>query len=158
MNLVLGVILVAPWISACDRDEDGGAALLQEIESADYRNAWARAPGWGRRLRGTSPHGTWVDVYINDAMADAIADNVPLDAWPVESQVIVEGWATEDATEREFLVVMSKPTALDTWYWAEWGKEEALIYAGEDISHCLRCHDGGEDQVRAFGLPPISMR
>lgn len=157
-SLVVAVAMMVPLAVACDRDVEGGEALLQELESSDYRNAWGRAPGWGRRLRGDSPHGTWVDVYINDVMSEAIADNVPLDAWPLESQVVVEGWATEDATEREFLVVMSKPTSLDTWYWAQWGADEALIYGGEDIAHCVRCHEAGEDEVRAFTLPPISMR
>ncbi|HFE45865.1 MAG TPA: hypothetical protein ENJ18_10315 [Nannocystis exedens] len=149
-------IAVAPLMGACDRDVDAGAELLQDLESADYRNSYTRAPGWGRRLQGESPHGGWVDIYINDVMVDAIADNVPLATWPVGSRVVIEGWANEGSEVREFLAVMSKPVATDTWYWAEWGADDVLVYSGEDIVHCMKCHDAGEDDVRAFDLPPIS--
>jgi len=143
-------------VGGCDRDVAGGEALFKDLASADYRNSYARPPGWARRLRGESPHGTWVDVYINTVMAEAIDDNVPLDAWPVGSRVVLEGWITEDAESREFLVVMSKPTATDFWYWAEWDSEDALVYAGDAVDNCVKCHEAGEDEARAFVLPPIS--
>ena len=155
--LFIGVAAATLLTGACDRDVDAGAALLQELESADYRNSYKRPPGWGRRLRGDSPHGSWVDIYINDVMVDAIADNVPLDTWPVGSRVVIEGWANEGSEIREFLLVMSKPVATDTWYWAEWGVGDVLVYAGEAVVHCTNCHDIGEDRVRAFDLPPIAM-
>ena len=154
--LLVGAAMVPVLAGGCARDVEAGEALLLELESSDFRNAYTRPPGWARRLRGRSPHGAWVDIYINDAMTDAIDDNIPLDRWPVGSRVVLEGWLTEDALSREFLVVMSKPTATDYWYWAEWDAEDGLIYAGEAVAQCVECHNAGEDEVRAFPLPPIA--
>ncbi|MEZ4382519.1 MAG: cytochrome P460 family protein [Nannocystaceae bacterium] len=151
--LLLLAALAGPGACA-DRDTDAGDALLKELGSADFRNSYSRAPGWERRLLGDSPHGFWIDVYINDVMVDAIAANVPIDAWPIGSRVVIEGWTTEDAEERDFLLVMDRQTATDAWFWAEWGEEDALVYAGDEVRHCVACHEEGEDSVRSILLPP----
>jgi hypothetical protein len=153
--LLVAAAFAGPFACA-DRDVEAGDALLKELGSDDFRNSYSRPPGWDRRLRGDSPHGFWIDVYINDVMVDAIDANVPIDAWPIGSRVVVEGWSTEDDPERDFLVVMDRPTSTDSWFWAEWGEEDALIYAGDEVSHCVVCHDDGEDKVRAFLLPPLT--
>ena len=61
-----------------------------------------------------------------------------------------------DAEEPEFLLVMEKRGhEEDGWYWAAWkGDGDEVVYAAEDVGHCVQCHESGEDLVRGFDLPP----
>ncbi len=145
------VVALAP---ACT-DDAGAEALFDQLQSDDFRNAYGRAPGWEepRAPRAGGPHGSFVDIYINQVMVDAIQDAIPLTAWPEGSIVVKEGWATADAVDAEFLVAMKR--GRDGWFWAEWRGDGSLVVAGDDAPACVKCHDTGEDQVRAFPLPPL---
>ena len=45
----------------------------------------------------------------------------------------------------------------DGWFWGEYRGNGRLVSAGLDDSTCTGCHASGEDEVRAFGLPPYPM-
>lgn len=151
------LIAAAALAAACDRDSAAADEILDQIERDDFRNSYDRAPRWDRRLRTeASPHGYWIDIYVNETMSDAIAAGVPIDAWPQDSLVVAEAWTTEDDEGREFLLVMAKSDpATNAWSWYEWRGEDDLIYAAPEVSQCVRCHEAGEDLVRSFELPPI---
>jgi hypothetical protein len=147
-----------PWIvvgllaiSACGRAEAGD--IRDEIEEDDYRNTYARAPGWesGRLPSDGGPHGAFVDIYVNDVMQEAIEANEPIDRWPEGSIIVKDGWSAQEGGDYEFLSFMERRS--DGWFWAEYNDRGRLVSAGLDDSTCTGCHESGDDSVRAFALP-----
>jgi hypothetical protein len=129
----------------------GGATLLDEV--AGYRD-WARAPGdFAMPLAPSSgPHGSFVDIYINDVVEQALlAEPGTLEAWPVGSIIVKDGWEDAEGTLR-FVALMEKTD--DGWYWEEYADDnlESPLYAGSP-GVCVNCHGAGNDSVRAFALP-----
>ncbi|MEZ4381888.1 MAG: hypothetical protein R3A79_11085 [Nannocystaceae bacterium] len=152
------LLVCAPALPACTDgagDSDGataggGATLLDEVD--DYR-AWARAPGeYLTPLAPSSgPHGAFVDIYVNDVVAQALlAEPGTLAAWPVGSIIVKDGWEDEGETLR-FIALMEKTA--DGWYWEEYIDDfQAPAYKGAP-EVCTGCHAAGSDSVRAFALP-----
>ena len=144
---------------ACNAGESG--ELRDEIEGDDYRNTYARAPGGeeGRLPAQGGPHGGFIDLYINEVMVDAIADaeasGEALTAWPEGSIIVKDGWSAMEGGDFEYLSFMERRS--DGWFWGEYRGNGRLVSAGLDDSTCTGCHASGEDEVRAFGLPPYPM-
>ncbi|MEZ4454906.1 MAG: cytochrome P460 family protein [Nannocystaceae bacterium] len=155
----LGAALaVTLLVTGCQRDRGAGEAFLNRLDSEDYRSAYRRAPGWetARQPTRDSPHGNYLDIYLNSVMEAAIEDGVPLEHWPEGSVIVVDAWSTPGAPNPEFLLVMEKQGRGEGWYWLEWrGADHDLVFAEESVAQCVRCHESGEDQVRSFGLPPL---
>lgn len=145
-------------VVACQRDRGEGDAFLDRLDSEDYRSAYRRAPGWetARQPTRASPHGNYLDIYLNSVMEAAIEDGVPLEHWPKDSVIVVDAWSTASSPQPEFVLVMEKREEGEGWFWLEWkGADQELVFADDAVVQCARCHDAGEDQVRSFGLPPL---
>ncbi|MCB9569093.1 MAG: cytochrome P460 family protein [Myxococcales bacterium] len=154
LALLLTAALPLVLSSGC-ADREGADDLLDRIEGDAFRTTYARAPGWEtpRSPKAGGPHGDFLDIYVNETMSAAIAAGEPLDAWPVGSIIVKESWASVDAEEPDFLVAMERQA--EGWFWGEWEADGSVVVAGLNSGRCTGCHDAGEDQVRAFGLPPI---
>lgn len=151
-------LLTAALLLGCNVDRGDAEAFLDRLESEDYRSAYRRAPGWetSRQPTRDSPHGFYLDIYINSPMSAAIDDGRPIAHWPEGSIVVVDAWSTPSSPAPEFLLVMEKPDDGEAWIWRAWkGAGDELLYAGDDVPQCVGCHERGEDQVRALGLPPL---
>lgn len=151
--------VLAPLLLTLAACSVGGANdLRDQVEDDDYRRTYDRAPGWEspRQPALGGPHGGFVDVYVNDVVADAIAEatdtQTPLDAWPAGSIIVKDGWEAAEGGDLDTLSIMERRS--DGWFWAEWSGSGRLISAGLNDSTCTGCHAAGEDQVRAFPLPP----
>lgn len=152
------VLAAALALAACHQDQEDADAFLDRLDSEDYRSAYRHAPGWetSRQPTRASPHGFYLDIYVNGVMSAAIDDGRPLEHWPEGSIVVADAWSTPSSPRPEFLLVMEKRADGAGWTWLEWkGDGDELVFAGDDVPQCVRCHDAGEDQVRAFGLPPL---
>lgn len=123
-----------------------------DLQADDYRQTYARAPGWEEpRMESFGPHGEVVDIYINDVLEDAL-DSEGLEQWPEGSIIVKDGWEDAEGESLRFIAVMKK-RGDGTWFWAEYDSDENVYVAGEDDETCTGCHSSGEDQVRAFPLP-----
>jgi hypothetical protein len=70
-----------------------------------------------------------------------------LEAWPVDSIIVKDGWAGSDL---ETIAAMQKRS--DGWYWAEYDSDGDPDFLGRpDV--CIDCHVSGSDYVQAFALP-----
>ncbi|MCA9635665.1 MAG: cytochrome P460 family protein, partial [Myxococcales bacterium] len=143
------------------RDEGGdggdaggtGSALLDAVQAAEYRT-WARPPGAYEMplTPARSPHGDFVDIYINDVVAQALAaETGTLTAWPEGSIIVKDGWGDAEGTDLRFLAIMEKRA--NGWYWEEFVGDLAEPEFSGVPDVCVDCHVSGEDFVRAFGLP-----
>lgn len=142
-------LLTVLALSACRQNDDpaGAEDLLEQVEQQSYRS-WARAPGYENRRASSAPHGNQVEIFVNDAVAGALAGEPGLAEWPVGSIVVKDGY-TDDG-DLDLIAIMEKREG--GWYWAEYDGEGAVLYSGEpDV--CTDCHGSGSDFVRAFALP-----
>ena len=128
-----------------NEDPTGAEALWDEIHAADYAS-WDRAPGYPGRAP-SSVHGREMDLFVNDVVAAALAAGTPIDAWPDGSLIVKDGY---DRGALTLVAVMSKRD--DAWFWAEY-QEDGEVDSSGTPRVCLKCHDAGDDYVRAFGLP-----
>ena len=139
-------------LCACNASEADD--LRDQLRDDDYRNTYARAPGWedGRLPAEGGPHGGFIDIYINDVMEDAIASGEALERWPEGSIIVKDGWSGAEGGKFEYLSFMERRDG--GWFWGEYTGRGRLVSAGKNDNTCVGCHSSGDDQVRAFGLPP----
>ncbi len=152
-----GVLLTSITFAGCGdtRTGDGGNGLLLKVRDMDYP-AWERAPGFPGIEVSEAPHGSYVEIYINDVLVEALqppAEGEALTEWPVGSIIVKDGWDDAEGTERAVLAIMEKREG--GWYYEEYigDTEDEPKYAGDDISTCMGCHSAGADFVRAFDFP-----
>lgn len=145
-------LLLAITLAACaDRDEAG--QLRQQLLDDDYRNTYARAPGWeqARQPAQGGPHGAFVDIYVDATIEEAIAAGEPRERWPEGSIIVKDGWSAATGGDYEYLAFMERRD--DGWFWGEYRGNGRFVAAGLNDGRCADCHAAGEDSVRAFGLP-----
>lgn len=108
---------------------------------------WERAPGYETRRSSNAPHGGSVDIYVNDVVADALANETGLTEWPLGSIIVKDGF---DDGDLDLIAIMEKRE--DGWFWAEYDNDGDSLYSGKpDL--CIDCHRRGTDHVRAFSFP-----
>lgn len=112
-------------------------ALLADVRAAEYQD-WAPMPGFETRQPSRSPHGNAVDIFINGALADALAASPP---WPDGSIVVKDG---HDGDRQIGRAIMRKSGG--EWFFANFTVDDDLIAAGPDAG-CRTCHDDGVDQL-----------
>lgn len=146
-RLLAGLLAISATVAGCgdNQQPEQAAALYRELQAMDYRS-WPRAPGYQARRTSRAPHGGAVEIYVNDVVADALAQGVPEQAWPVGSLIVKDGF---DGSELELVAVMDKRE--DGWFWAEYDDEGDADYSGKP-GLCIDCHRAGSDFVRAFGF------
>ncbi len=144
-------VLSSSLLACAERDE--AEELRDQLQADDYRNTYARAPGWEmeRQPAEGGPHGAFVDIYVNDVVQDALDAAQPLDTWPEGSIIVKDGWDSRQGDTLEYLAFMERRE--DAWFWGEYRGNGRLVAAGLDDSRCADCHAAGQDGVRAFALP-----
>lgn len=141
--LLFCLLFAAP---ACGDDQDpkGARELLDRVRAEGYQD-WTRAPGYETRRPSRAPHSDAVDIYINETLVLALESDPPVEAWPVGSIIVKEGW---DGGDRELIALMEKRE--DGWFWAEFFGSDSKYSGKPEL--CIDCHRSGDDFVRAFGF------
>jgi hypothetical protein len=148
MRLVLNLTLVLVALAACRQNDspDEAAELLERVRAEDYAS-WQRAPGYDSRTPSDAPHSDQVEIFVNDVLGAALAEEEVATEWP-EGSIIVKDGYTDDG-ELALVAIMEKRAS--GWFWAEYDADDAPLYSGvPDV--CVDCHDSGSDFVRAFGF------
>lgn len=129
-----------------NQDEDGAIALWESFQDADY-HSWTRAPGFPGVTPSTASHGDAVEIFVNDVIAEALAAGEPLTRWPDGALIVKDGFS-----DGEPHIVAAMEKRGDEWFWAEYEPDGEVLFSGSP-GVCTRCHDAGDDYVRAFELP-----
>ncbi len=152
LSLALPLLAITCGGGVSSSESAGEASLLPQL--GDYRG-WARAPGDYQvplvPTQGT--HGAYIDIYINDVIAEALLDGAEsLSSWPTGSIIVTDGFDDAEGTSLRQVAVMEKRA--DGWYWEEYDAadlDEAIFMGTPDI--CIDCHAAGHDFVRTLDLP-----
>lgn len=152
MRALVALGLLAP-LFACGANSEAND-LLDQIQADDYRSTYARAPGWEnpRQPADGGPHGSFIDIYVNDVVVDALEAGGPLEAWPEGSLIVKDGFSDAEGQNLRFVTLMEKRSGGD-WFWAEFNSDLEIDFAGLNEGVCVSCHDAGADGVLAFDLP-----
>lgn len=143
--LCLGTLLMT---AGCrNQDESGAVGLWESFHDADYRS-WERAPGFPGVTPSSASHGDAVEIFINDVIVEALAAGSPLSEWPDGALIVKDGF--DKGGDPHLVAAMEKRG--DEWFWAEYEPDGEVLFSGSP-KVCTRCHDAGDDYVRAFPLP-----
>ena len=167
LALLVALALCLPMLAtACDGDSAPQAgpataadALLREVQKRGYRD-WERPPKHEARVATNAPHGRGVEVFVDEHMAEALAnaDGLGRTAWPEGATIVLEGYAAavlaEDAPPDEPVQLAILQKRGGSWHWEQYQAEDRghPRFAGRpDV--CVGCHLGSQDFVRGFSLP-----
>ncbi len=132
------VVALPPALAAGDMPGADAAALWNYISKGLPYRQWAQWPDFGGQQPGRSPHGEFVQVWVNQP-AQAGAD-LPLAAGAL---IVKEGYGADKALKS--ITVMYKvkgynPAAGD-WYWVAYSPQGQAKVAGAPKG-CVGCHGG----------------
>ena len=155
MSIRRAVLAAALACAGCDEPQAPvaeGATLLEQI--GDY-STWVRPKSRTMRAASTAPHGSFVDVYVNEVVAaDEANPMLPeggLTEWSEGAAIVLEGFDMLEAGTRMQRAIMLKRRGV--WYWEQYlGDTTEPRFSGR-VDVCRGCHSGGEDYVRSFRLP-----
>ncbi|HFE46939.1 MAG TPA: hypothetical protein ENJ18_15860 [Nannocystis exedens] len=128
-----------------EEDVAMGKALWTEIDG--HIDNWDAYPGKEGLVAGTSPHGAWQQLRINDVAANDPAN-------PVDGYIIVkDNYLEMDEATLDSVTVMKKidgynPDAAD-WFWAKYKPDGTLLENPDGVAlagaigQCIGCHAGG---------------
>lgn len=150
------IVLVA-GAAACSGDEATDVLgrsddqLIAELSAriAD-RDTWPQPDAWSGRgwVSAGSPHGTWVEIHIDEAAADLLGD----DTLPWGTVLTKEHFDAENGPPSGVLNAMWKLRGLDPdgnhWFWVQW-RDGEVHAAGDSLDACSSCHSSGADHVRS---------
>lgn len=150
----LPLLLIALIAASCadsggSGDSADAAALWEQIHEQDYR-AFDRAPGYATtQASATGIHGDFVDIYVNETIANALAAGTALTRWPLDSLIVKDGFRPKGSLQ--YVAVMERRA--DSWFWAKFNPEGKELASGSPSS-CTGCHGGADhDYVWSFALP-----
>jgi len=162
------LVVTVLGLVACDGDKalddtalvaDSGGALSDEdiaaqlwSDSAGY-DAWSQYDPWLGVQASSSPHGPYVQIWVNDAAVSTLGGTV------ADGGVLVkESYDTEDG-EATGLTLMAKIEGYDPdngdWFWASYSMDGTVKKAGSE-SGCYGCHEAGSDYSLIVTTAPAS--
>jgi hypothetical protein len=135
-------------------DDERAEALLRDVQSQGYR-AWAAPPlpeGEPRRQKASGPHGAFVEVFLDPVLAGAQDATMTLEAWPIGSTAVADGYADAVATEPVVFDIARKSE--HGWVWAQLdGDGNGIAYGRPE--DCIACHGNGMDRIFSIDLPVV---
>jgi hypothetical protein len=105
---------------------------------------WQMWPGKDGMYPGTSPHGAFLKLYLNEVAYEAAKGNNPM---PAGAILVKENYG-EDKGKLMAVTPMYKVEGYNPdggdWFWAKYGPDGAVEDAGK-VEGCIQCHRTQED-------------
>lgn len=118
-------------------------AFWKYITETNPYTEWKMWPGKDGMYPGTSPHGAFLKIYVNDEAYQAASENKPM---PNGAIIVKENYG-EDKEKLMAITPMYKvegynPDA-DDWFWAKYGGGDpptGEVMAAGKVDSCINCH------------------
>lgn len=149
----LAVALASALVVGCgdNQDPNGARALYAQVKSGAGYRAWERAPGFPSRKPSFTAHGDAVEIFVSEAVSEALAGPSPVTAWPTGSVIVKESYS--GGALSQLAMMEKKPDG--SWFWAEYAADGTAISSGKPDA-CVTCHGDRKvysDWVYAFEFP-----
>jgi hypothetical protein len=114
------------------------------ISKTNPYKSWQHWPGFPGKYPGTSPHGAFLELYVNDIALKAAkaGEDMPYGA------ILVKENYGKDKTTLMSITPMYKDQGYDPgagdWYWAKYSPTGTVMAAGK-VDSCINCHREGKD-------------
>lgn len=141
MSILTACQKASPALPSLTKDEITGARLWQRITAEEDYHAYPEWPGFEGLQIGQSPHGRYHEIYINNALRDAL---------PIASRLAPDGSilvkVNYDEEKRNVgYTVMAKAAGYDPahndWFWVAYTPEGQVKMEGKP-DYCISCHEG----------------
>lgn len=133
-------------------DEERADALFSRIDGFE---SWAQPAAWtGIQYQADgSPHGPYVQIWMNDVAADGFDAGAFADG-AIFVKTLYE--TSEASSEIGPVLVMEKDTGYGSsdWFWAMYTDDQGTADPYGDVDMCTGCHAGGSDYSLAVTSTP----
>ncbi len=147
MILVMCIAIAATAVVAVAEEnmpKPEGEAFWTYINETNPYTQWDKWPGKDGMYPGTSPHGAFLKLYVNDIALKAVKENQPM---PDGAIIVKENYAKDKeklmAVTPMFLKKGYNPEGGD-WFWAKYGPDGKIMASGK-VDSCIQCHQTQKD-------------
>ncbi len=148
---ISGCPTMPPVDSPGGANAPSAAKLFKTINETDPYKDWTAFPDLNGLLTSAVPHGPMTRVFINDIVAQAVADNAT--SLPGGSIIVKENIGENASDEADALTIMWKVKGFDPensdWFWANITPGGTVRGEGR-IDVCITCHGGARDNDFIF--------
>lgn len=139
MTIVSLNVMAALGMAAQDMPEPEAAPFWTYMTKTNPYTEWKPWPGKEDMLPGTSPHGAFLKLFVNDVALKAIEEDKPM---PDGAIIVKENYGKDKeklmAITPMYLKKGYNPDAGD-WFWAKYGPEGEVMASGK-VEGCIGCH------------------
>jgi len=144
-NLILGAFLFMTislvWVLAQQMMPAAeGEAFWTYISETNPYTEWKHWPGYEEMYPGTSPHGAFLKLYVNDVAYQAIQEGKTM---MPEGAIIVKENYSEDKSTLMAVTPMYKMEGFNPeggdWFWGRYGADGNVMASGK-VKGCIDCH------------------
>tara|TARA_Y100000748_G_scaffold302716_1_gene305598 strand:+ start:1713 stop:2189 length:477 start_codon:yes stop_codon:yes gene_type:complete len=100
---------------------------------------------------GDSPHGEYVQIWINDVAKEFFNAERDDDLLPDGSIIVKEGYSDQNGSNMNKITIMKKINSFDPdnndWFWANYNENGSLGGKSGKVSSCYSCHVSGKDYI-----------
>ena len=148
------ILIITILIFGCSEDvltDDQKLAneIWDEIQGYEF---WNQSPEFtGIQLNNGSPHGEYVQIWINGIVSEFFEDTSASDLLPNGSLIVKEGYSDENGSILNNITIMKKLDSYDpshnNWFWASYNEGGELAGKNGKESFCYNCHISGKDYI-----------
>lgn len=139
MTIISLHAMAAVAIAAQDMPEPEAASFWTYMTETNPYTEWKPWPGQEDMYPGTSPHGAFLKLFVNDVALKAIKEDKPM---PDGAIIVKENYGKDKeklmAITPMYLKKGYNPDAGD-WFWAKYGPEGEVMSSGK-VEGCIGCH------------------
>lgn len=152
--LAAGIVIVSVLaFAAATKDQmpsADAAELWTYISQTNPYSQWSHFPGYPDIYPGKSPHGAFLQLYVNRLALDAVQNGSTM--LPDGAILVKENYG-KDKTTLLAITVMYKvqgfaPENAD-WFWAKYGPDGKDMASGK-VQSCIECHSERKDNDYIF--------
>ena len=156
--MALGALMLLAGCAAAEDSEDmaadapvaEGAAVIEFLNAADYKENWQHLPGTEPLYTGQDPHGALLSTYFNAIALQAVNDKAG--SIPAGGMVVKENYMPDGTLAA--ITVMYKPAgyenaAANGWFFLKYAPDGAIEAEGP-VQGCTECHGDVKDNDFLF--------
>lgn len=148
--LILTILFFGCSEDVLTNDQKLANEIWDEIQGYE---TWAQDSTFAEIQSGNSPHGDYVQIWLNETVANFFKNPDTLEnaTLPLGSILVKEGYSDSDGKSLNKVTIMKKIDGYDpdhnNWFWAIYNEGGELAGKNGKESSCYNCHISGNDYL-----------